>query len=1169
MSEPAKHISSLRQYTLEEALKQASLLGLGGGASFTGMSLPVKAFFLASFLRRFKRPALALLADDEEAEAFRDSLAFFLNEEEVFLYPSTELLPFDEQAVHPDIRSSRLALLHRLLAQDAPPFITVASFSSLLERVAPREALSSSVVELKVKEEFDRERLISRLAEIGYSRMSFVEERGEMSVRGGLLDVFPPAFAQPLRIEFFGDEIESIRLFDISSQRSLKELKDARILPVAGALLSGRTRYAARDALMERAEELGMERVAWEGVSRRLMDSAPCEIADSLLPLFYKRLVPLFDYLRDNTAIAVIDPERVDSNMKGFNAAIKAAAEGLQSKKGFFVPPESLYLGLEEANALIEGFPVISMGHSGASVACGSNLGLRQELSIGKKTGEPLKPLADKIHAWKEEGFRVYITAHNAGQAMRTKELLEGRGLDPLVVKGTDVLDSGKTAGWLFVATGRLSAGFSLPAELLAVVSEEEVFGERVKRRPPPKKKLGEFLMELQDMSVGDHVVHKEHGIGVYRGLKRLDVEGVESEFILVEYRGNDRLYVPVVRADLISRYKGVSGSAPELDRLGGANWARTKSRVKKAVGILAGELLKLYAERLVAAGFAFSPPDSLFREFEAGFEYDETPDQARVIEECLSDMQGEKPMDRLICGDVGYGKTEVAIRAAFKAALDGRQTAVLVPTTVLAQQHFQTFSARLAPYPAAVDVLSRFRSKKEQKETLERLRKGGVDIIIGTHMLLGKDVVFKDLGLLIIDEEHRFGVRQKERFKRLKKTVDVLAMTATPIPRTLQMSLASVRDLSIINTPPEDRLAIKTSIIRFDENLIREAIERELKRGGQVFFVHNRIEDMGTVGELLQRLAPQARIVAAHGRMKGEELEKKMLGFVERRYDILLSTAIIESGLDIPAANTIIINRAHRFGLADLHQLRGRVGRSSHRAYAYFIVPDAAGLTEEAERRIEAIRELTEPGSGFKIAAYDLEIRGAGELLGQEQSGQIAEVGFDMYAGLLEEAVRELKHEAVSEEAAPELALKLSQFIPEDYMPDARQRLNFYKRLASASTEEDLSYIKDEFLDRFGLYPEPVEHLLSCAGLKLLLKRLNAKELVQKGARLYLTFVGAEDNALRERLVKKAVSMAGKEPKRFRLLPDSRLVYFMGMEKPALDEARYLLKELISGCYS
>ncbi|MEK7679493.1 MAG: transcription-repair coupling factor, partial [Deltaproteobacteria bacterium] len=1110
MAESAAHISSLRQYTLEEALKQASLLGSGRGASFTGMSGPVKAFFLASFLRRFKRPALAILADDEDAEAFRDSLAFFLNEEEVFLYPSTELLPFDEQSVHPDIRSSRLALLHRLLDKDALPFITVASFGSLLERVAPREALSSSVVELKVKEEFDRERLISRLAELGYSRMSFVEERGEMSARGGLLDVFPPAFAQPLRIEFLGDEIESIRLFDISSQRALKELKDARILPVAGALLSGQSRYAARDALIERAEELGMGRDSWEGVSRRLIDSAPSELTDALLPLFYKRLVPLFDYLRDNTAIAVIDPERVDSGMKEFNESVKAAAQGLESKKEFFVAPESLYLGLEEAKALIKGHPVISMGHSGAAVACCSNLGLKQALSIGKKTEQPLKPLADKIQTWKEEGFRVYITAHNAGQAMRTKELLEGYGLNPLVIKGTDVLDSGKTAGWLFVATGRLSEGFSLPAERLTVVSEEEVFGERVKRRPPPKKKLGEFLMELQDMSAGDHVVHKEHGIGVYRGLKRLDVEGIESEFILVEYRGNDRLYVPVVRADLISRYKGAEGSAPELDRLGGANWARTKGRVKKAVGILAGELLKLYAERLVAAGFAFPPPDSLFREFEAGFEYDETPDQARAIEECLSDMQGEKPMDRLICGDVGYGKTEVAIRAAFLAAQGGRQTAVLVPTTVLAQQHFQTFSARLAPYPATVDVLSRFRSKKEHKETLERLKKGGVDIIIGTHMLLQKDVVFKNLGLVIIDEEHRFGVRQKERFKSMKKTVDVLAMTATPIPRTLQMSLASVRDLSIINTPPEDRLAIKTTIIRFDENLIREAIERELKRGGQVFFVHNRIEDMGAVEELLQKLAPQAKIASAHGRMNVAELEKKMLGFVERRYDILLSTAIIESGLDIPAANTIIINRAHRFGLADLHQLRGRVGRSSHRAYAYFIVPDGTGLTEEAARRIEVIREHTEPGSGFNIAAYDLEIRGAGELLGREQSGQIAEVGFDMYAGLLEEAVHELKHEAVPDEAAPELNLKLSQFIPEDYMPDARQRLNFYKRLASASLEEDLSYIKDELLDRFGLYPEPVEHLLSCAGLKLLLKRLNASELVQKGARLYLTLADA-----------------------------------------------------------
>jgi transcription-repair coupling factor (superfamily II helicase) len=525
----------------------------------------------------------------------------------------------------------------------------------------------------------------------------------------------------------------------------------------------------------------------------------------------------------------------------------------------------------------------------------------------------------------------------------------------------------------------------------------------------------------------------------------------------------------------------------------------------------------------------------------------------------------------------VGYGKTEVAIRAAFKAALDSKQTAVLVPTTVLAQQHYLTFTQRLAPYPVSIDVLSRFRSKKEQRQTIERLLDGRIDIIIGTHKLLQKDVRFKDLGLVIIDEEHRFGVAQKERLKKLRRSVDVLTLTATPIPRTLHMSMASIRDLSIINTPPEDRLAIKTTIIGMDERLIAEAVERELRRGGQVFFVHNRIQSIGAVEELLRRVAPSARVAIAHGQMREGELEKKMMGFVNKEYDLLLCTAIIESGLDIPNANTIIINHAERFGLADLYQLRGRVGRASHRAYAYFICPESSRLTADARKRVEVIRELCEPGSGFKIATYDLEIRGAGELLGTSQSGQIADVGFEMYTQLLEEAVGELKGEALIEELEPEINLKVSQYLPEDYIPDTRQRLGLYKRLASVSTEDELYGISDELLDRYGEVPALAENLISTAGLKLLLKKLKAREMVQRGLRLYITLESTDEDAdesgSRERLVEKLVRMARDEPKRYRLTPDSRLIVFMapgaGNEPKPIEEARYVLQELVNACYS
>ncbi|HXI10868.1 MAG TPA: transcription-repair coupling factor, partial [Thermodesulfobacteriota bacterium] len=579
-----------------------------------------------------------------------------------------------------------------------------------------------------------------------------------------------------------------------------------------------------------------------------------------------------------------------------------------------------------------------------------------------------------------------------------------------------------------------------------------------------------------------------------------------------------------------------------------------------------AGELLKLYAERQVAEGFAFSPPERLFHEFEAGFEYEETPDQARAISECISDMEEPRPMDRLVCGDVGYGKTEVALRAAFKAVLDKKQVAVLVPTTVLAQQHYRTFTTRLAPYPVAVEVLSRFKTPREQKDTVRRLSDGKVDIIIGTHRLLQKDIAFKDLGLIVIDEEHRFGVAHKERLKQLRKKVDVLTLTATPIPRTLHMSLASVRELSIINTPPEDRLAIKTSVIRFDEQVMAEAIERELNRGGQVFFVHNRIQSMGAMEEFLRRIVPSARVAVAHGQMQQGELEKKMLGFINKDYDILLSTAIIESGLDIPSANTIIINRADRFGLAELYQLRGRVGRSSHRAYAYFITPTVADLTDDARKRMEVIQELSEPGSGFKVATYDLEIRGAGELLGSAQSGQIASVGFEMYTELLEEAVRGLKGEEIVEETVPEINLRVSQYIPEEYIPETRQRLGFYKRLATVACLEDLHAIGDELSDRYGDPPALVTNLFRIVELKLDLKALRARELTQKGTRLYISFEGFGDTELGKTVVEKALFMAKKEPKRYRVAPNGHFIVFMGPEADVLEEARYVLKELLKG---
>lgn len=1152
-----------KTYSIKDALRDAFQLGPGARMSISGLYGSSRAYLLSAIFRELGKPLLAVTEGPESAEAFAGDLRFFLGSEDVLLYPAPEVLPFEPQPAHQDIQARRMEALFRLVSGKAVILVTPAA--NLMQKVTPREDLSRKSLVIRKGEETDRDALTVSLMDSGYSRMSMVEERGEISVRGGILDIFPPMYDSPVRIEFFGDEVESIRTFDPATQRSLKELEEALIVPARETASRRSSRLDARERLIERAEELDLPREKWEPLSDRLREGSLAGL-DFLLPLFHERLDTLFDYLKPDTLAALIEPELVRGGLKAFGEEVDEAARRLLARKEFFTEPAAGFLKAEEALSCLEKTALLEIEsfRSGArEVYAESNLDIRQEIS-SRKGEELLRPLVDRISGWTEAGNRVFITAHNRGQAERTGELLEGYGLRPAFTRGADIA-SVEGAG-LHVATGSLSTGFRLPSEGLVIVSEEEVFGERVKKRGPPSRRLEAFLTQLQDLSAGDFIVHKQHGIGLYRGLNKLSIDGLENEFLLLEYRGGDRLYLPVWRMDLVTKYHGVESSSPELDKLGGPGWERSKRKVRQAVEKLAGELLKLYAERAAAEGFAFSPPDRLFHEFEAGFEYEETPDQARAIDETLKDMQEPRPMDRLVCGDVGYGKTEVAIRAAFKAVLDKKQVAVLVPTTVLAEQHHRTFSNRLAAYPVTVEVLSRFRSRAEQKEIVKRLGEGKVDIIIGTHRLLQADIEFKDLGLIVIDEEHRFGVAHKEKLKKLRARVDVLTLTATPIPRTLHMSLASIRELSIINTPPEDRLAIRTHVVRHDEEVIREAVERELSRGGQVFFVHNRIQSIGLIEEMLRRVVPHARVAVAHGQMKEGELEKKMLGFVSKEFDILLSTSIIESGLDIPSANTIVINRADRFGLAELYQLRGRVGRSKHRAYAYFICPSIAELTGDARKRIEVIQELSEPGSGFRVATYDLEIRGAGELLGTAQSGNIAEVGFDMYTQLLEEAVREIKGERVEEEIEPEINLRISQYIPEDYVPDTRQRLNLYKRFSSVSSEYDISALSEELEDRYGEVPALTRNLLSTASLKLMLKALNARELTQKGTRLYLAFESADGKLPPEGAVRKAAEFARKEPKRHRVTPEGRFITYMAEGEFPLETARYVLKELLKG---
>jgi len=1155
----------------------ATVSALGGtdSKSINGLYGSSRAYFTGTVFTLRPRPTLVLLPDDESAELFADDLSFFLGAASVALYPSTEVLPFDTQTTHPELRSARIALMARLADSDSEPVIVVAAIHALAQRIMPKTQMADSSLKLVVEEEYERNELIERLSALGYRRMSMVEERGEISVRGSIIDIFPPAFEDPLRIEFYGDLIESIRPFEISSQRSQGSLASALILPGRQTSAKSLSGSKVRDKVIDRADDLSLARGVWEPLSTKLRHGIASESIEALLPLFYDSpLSTLFDYLGDGALISIIDSSLVEARIETYADEVEHAAARMEESGKFFVEPDSLYMPPEEMAKRIESQATLKLepfeNAEGTRVETKSNRELTVELKGQRGSGEeePLRPLADRIESWLHEGRGVTVTAHNRAQSKRTLELLEGYGLTASVRESTESTE----AGTLTVAVGTLSSGFSLTSESLVIVAEEEIFGERAKRREPPKKKLEAFLTQLQDLAVGDHIVHAHHGIALHRGLKRLEVDSVESDFLLLEYAGGDKLYLPVSRMDLISRYHAMEGRTATLDKLGGTSWAKATGKVKHAVEQMAVELLKLYAEREVAEGYSFSAADAMFEEFEAGFEYDETPDQARAIKECIDDMVRQRPMDRLVCGDVGYGKTEVAMRAAFKAAQDSKQVAVLVPTTVLATQHYLTFTSRLAPYPVRVEVLSRFRSKKEQNETIARLGRGEVDILIGTHRLLQKDVLFKDLGMIIIDEEHRFGVAQKERLKALRKSVDVLTLTATPIPRTLHMSFASIRDLSIINTPPEDRLAIKTRVMRFDEEMIAEAISREMNRGGQVFFVHNRIQSMPSMLTFLKRILPDARIAAAHGQMKERELEEKMLGFVNGEIDVLLSTAIIESGLDIPSANTIIINRADRFGLAELYQLRGRVGRSSHRAYAYFICPDSAIMSADARKRIEVIEELSDPGSGFKIATYDLEIRGAGELLGTSQSGSIAAVGFEMYTQLLEEAVAELQGKEVEDEVAPEINLKVSQYLPEEYIADTRLRLGLYKRLAGAADDDEVDAITDEMEDRFGELPELVENLIAVMRLKVSLKRLKATELVQKGRKLYLRLAPPASDAsvgagADPRVANRALDLFKEFPKTYAVTPDSRLVMTIEPKESVLVQAKYLLKELLGAC--
>ena len=1041
-------------------------------------------------------------------------------EGEVLVFAGSESSPYAD--VNPDRRAgmSRMATLSHL-AHERPWSVLVVPASALARKVVPRKELARRADRIVAEQELDRDALIRSLSEAGYLRVPVVEDPGSFAVRGALLDVWSPSTEAPVRVELYGDLVLSMKAFDPVEQTTRKdatELKALWLSPVREAVLDDKTVARARSRVTQLADAMDWPTTKTRALVDDVVHGRPFFGAEGYLPAYYEDLDPLLAYVPADAVIVLDDPPGVTRAVREELERAARDEPGKQRAAPTFL--ESAFYQDEGAVAAeLATRAVVSLHRTAITGAAEGGLAAfesatdamdlgasdHDDLTRAAKTARAsrgknatLAPLVRRIAHWRGHGLRVFLAARAQTQAERLVMLLRHQGIACNARLSTfHPAWLGEPADEVQVVVGPLGRGVILPADGLVLVTEEEIFGARVHRRRE-RTRAGDvtrpFLEDLRSLAPGDTVVHVEHGIGRYQGLVHKAVGNLTVDLIAIEYAGGDKLYLPVWRLNQLEKYVGGGeGASPKLDRLGGSTFARTKQRVAREVRKMADELLRLYAERQALPGDALPPADDDYRAFEATFPFDETPDQARAIEQVDHDLESPRPMDRLVCGDVGFGKTEVALRAAFRVAMSGKQVALLCPTTVLAQQHFRTFEARVTGYPVQIRALSRFQTKKEQEETVLGLKEGKVDVVIGTHRLLSKDIHFKSLGLLVVDEEQRFGVAHKERIKQLRTAVDVLTLTATPIPRTLQMAVTGMRDLSLITTAPVDRRAVRTIVTRWDEQVVREAVVRELGRGGQVFYVYNRVDKLYEKAQRLQELVPNARVAVAHGQMSEAALEETMLDFVDGRYDVLVSTAIIESGLDIPRANTMIIDRADLFGLAQLYQLRGRVGRSKERAYCYLIVPPPNAMTDESRSRIEALERHTELGSGFQIASLDLELRGAGDLLGGEQSGNVASVGFDMFCRMLEDAVHEMKGEEVAHDVDTDLSFDVEALLPEDYVTDVGVRLSLYKRLASAADEAHVGDLAAEMENRFGPPPEEARRLVKLMALKTELRRLRA----------------------------------------------------------------------------
>jgi len=1040
----------------------------------SGLKDSARSFFIASLISKeeIKKSYLIITDSQENALKIYQDLSNFLNkpqseEENIFLFPSFDVLPYEDISSDPQIIQQRINILKHLSAKDhnKKRIILIADIKALLPKLASPQKFKKTSWKLKVGDVLKKDDFLKILLEQNYRSAEVVEEKGEFSSRGGIIDFFPVTSENPLRLELFGDQIESIRYFNLSTQRSILKLADYTLLPSRELIADGSSNY---------------------------------------------NYSTIFDYLPEDLIVLQNDPESIKEKEEEFQEEVENIYHKIeQDKKELIFSPPSYFITYPEICDKLKSKNMINFSYLPEE----NKEDIREFILEGQEISSYFGNLGlftKDLKKWQKEKHHIIILVRNEGRAQRLGEILEERGVKRFTTGSLEEYAHLKST--IFISYGYLNYGFRLPALKTVFITDREIFGKERNKRYRPTRRKSEPFSIIMDISPGDYVVHIEHGIGIYRGIINLTVKGIKRDYLLIEYAQEDKLYVPVDQFDLVHKYIGIKDKVPKIYRLGGVSWGKAKGKAKKSIQKLARELYNLYVARKEIRGFAFSKDNNWQQELEMSFPYEETYDQLQALSEVKADMEIVKPMERLVCGDVGYGKTEIAIRAAFKAVLDGKQVAILAPTTILVQQHYDTFRERMSSFPINIDMLSRFRTKQEQKKVIDDLEEGKVDIIIGTHRLIQNDIRFKDLGLLIVDEEQRFGVLHKERIKKLKESIDSLTLTATPIPRTLHMSLIGVRDLSVINTPPEDRFPIATYICKRDDKVISDAIRRELDREGQIFFVHNRVRSIQKIARDLSRLFPRARIGIAHGQMAEEQLEDIMIDFLEKKYDILVCTTIIEIGLDIPNVNTIIIDDAHKFGLSQLYQLRGRVGRTDRRAYAYFLYSSYRSISDTAKKRLQAIKEFSELGSGFKLAMRDLEIRGAGNLLGKEQHGSVGEVGFNLYCRLLEEAIKELREEKEGKqkgkEITPVIDVKIDAYIPGGYIPDLKQRVLIYKKLAEIKDLEDLERVKEELRDRYGIYPRELRNLLEIIYLKVFLRKLGISSLVLKEKKLIIRYL-------------------------------------------------------------